>query len=47
MGDISPQRLGLDGSEKWASNGIAVCDDPGIQLYPEIVPDGLGEAIVI
>jgi hypothetical protein len=43
--DIYAQRVGPSGGLGWASNGVAVCVDPGYQNNVRLVPDGSGGAI--
>jgi hypothetical protein len=45
-GDIYAQRVSATGSLLWDVYGVALCDAPGSQDYPEIVSDGAGGAIV-
>ena len=41
------QRVNSNGVIQWAVNGYAVCTADGNQLYPELVSDGSGGAIII
>ena len=45
-GDIYAQRLNTDGNNKWAVNGIAVCNDAANQNSSSIVDAGNGSAII-
>ena len=45
--DIYAQRLDAAGNPLWSADGVALCSAPGGQLYPEIVTDGSGGAIVL
>jgi len=45
--DIFAQRLDSSGSRLWTVNGVAMCSLANIQYYPDIVSDGMGEAIVV
>ena len=44
--DIYAQKDSSDGSVMWAADGVALCTATGNQLYPTIVSDGAGGAIV-
>jgi hypothetical protein len=44
--DIYAQRMSSTGSRLWGAYGIGLCTVPNDQLYPEIVADGVGGAIV-
>lgn len=44
--DIYAQRLGIDGSVFWTSNGVALCTATNLQQFPVLVDDGTGGAIV-
>jgi len=44
--DIYAQRVSASGAVLWGSDGIAVCAATGPQMYPAIVSDGSGGAIV-
>jgi len=44
--DIYAQELTGGGTVLWAANGAPVCLAPNNQVHPDIVPDGLGGAIV-
>jgi predicted lipoprotein with Yx(FWY)xxD motif len=46
VGDIYAQRVSADGVVRWTANGVAVCAAPLSQLFPAIVSDGVGGAIV-
>jgi hypothetical protein len=45
--DIYAQRIAADGSILWAPVGIPVCAATGEQVFPKIVPDGQGGAIIV
>lgn len=45
--DIFAQRIIASGAPLWTANGVSVCNQPGAhQLYPNIVTDGSGGAII-
>ena len=44
--DIYVQRVNASGIPQWTANGVALCTAAGDQLYPTIVSDGAGGAIV-
>ena len=44
--DIYTQRISTTGSVPWAADGVALCTIAGSQLWPTIVADGAGGAIV-
>lgn len=44
--DIYAQRINESGVVKWTSNGIAIAAMPGDQRHPQLIPDGLGGAII-
>jgi len=44
--DIYAQRINSSGVVQWAANGIAICTAAGNQIYPMIVSDGSGGAII-
>ncbi len=44
--DIYAQRVDAFGTPLWTSGGVAVCTVGGYQLYPRLVSDGAGGAIV-
>ena len=44
--DIYAQKVSSDGTVLWAADGVALCTATGNQLYPTIVSDGAGGAIV-
>ncbi|MHA1275314.1 MAG: hypothetical protein ACTSQS_18065, partial [Promethearchaeota archaeon] len=44
--DIYAQRINSAGVIQWALNGTSICTTTGHQLYPQIVSDGLGGAII-
>ena len=45
--DIYLQKLGTDGTRHWTASGMAAVTAADHQLYPVIVPDGAGGAIVV
>ncbi len=47
-GDIYAQRVTAEGAiaAGWPADGVAVCDDPGEQYGPAMLPDGAGGAFV-
>ena len=44
--NIYAQRVDANGGILWGSEGTAVCDYAGARLYPQIVSDGAGGAII-
>ncbi|MGA2622716.1 MAG: T9SS type A sorting domain-containing protein [Bacteroidota bacterium] len=44
--DIYAQRVNASGSVQWAANGAAICTVTNDQVYPAIVSDGSGGAIM-
>ncbi len=44
--DIYAQRINASGGEQWITNGVALCVAAGEQLFPAIVSDGTGGAII-
>jgi predicted lipoprotein with Yx(FWY)xxD motif len=44
--DIYAQRLGIDGTVFWISNGVALCTATNLQQFPVLVEDGSSGAIV-
>jgi hypothetical protein len=44
--DIYAQRVSASGAVQWGSDGIAICAATTAQMYPAIVSDGSGGAIV-
>jgi hypothetical protein len=44
--DILAQRVDLSGATMWAEDGVPVCDAPGPQDQPVVVPDGNAGALV-
>ncbi|HEY6191242.1 MAG TPA: T9SS type A sorting domain-containing protein [Bacteroidota bacterium] len=44
--DIYAQRLNAAGQPLWSTNGEPVCVQPGDQVEPRLVPDGLNGAII-
>lgn len=45
-GDIYAQRVNDTGIPQWTANGIPICATSGDQLYPQLVTDGTGGAIM-
>jgi hypothetical protein len=44
--DIYAQRLDSSGTALWAANGVAVCTANDDQIFPELISDGAGGAII-
>jgi hypothetical protein len=44
--DIYAQRVSAAGAPQWTADGAALCTVDGLQIYPTIVSDGAGGAIV-
>jgi hypothetical protein len=44
--DIYTQRINSSGVSQWAANGIPICTAAGNQIFPMIVSDGSGGAII-
>lgn len=44
---VRAQRVLADGTTMWPADGVELGEEPGRQYYPEIVPDGIGGAIVV
>ncbi len=44
--DIYAQRVNSEGSTLWTLNGVAVCTAIGDQIFPDILSDGEGGAII-
>jgi hypothetical protein len=44
--DIYAQRVSATGARQWTADGVALCTVGGLQIYPTIVSDGAGGAIV-
>jgi hypothetical protein len=44
--DIYAQRINSAGVVQWTANGVAICTASGSQIYPTIVGDGSGGAII-
>ncbi len=44
--DVYAQRVDAFGTPLWTAGGIAVCEADGYQLYPQLVSDGAGGAII-
>jgi len=45
-GDIYAQLVNVSGTPQWTANGVAICTASGSQLYPQIISDGSGGAII-
>jgi hypothetical protein len=45
-GDIFAQRINSAGAVQWIVNGVGVCRDPSGQVFPQLVKDGSGGAII-
>ena len=45
--DLYAQRVNSAGSLRWAADGILICSVESIKVFPEIVSDGAGGAIVL
>ena len=45
--DVYVQRIDAGGNPLWPAGGIAVCAAAEFQIFPEIVPDGSGGAIIV
>ncbi len=45
--DIYAQRLDGTGIRQWTAGGVPICTAAGYQWYPQIVPDGVGGAVVV
>lgn len=43
--DVFAQRLNAAGAPQWTANGVTVCDETGLQLFPAVVSDGAGGVI--
>jgi len=44
--DIYAQRIDGTGAVRWTANGVAVCLASYTQILPQVIPDGIGGAIV-
>jgi hypothetical protein len=44
--DIYAQRVSAAGAVQWTADGIAVCSAVQSQMYPQIISDGLGGAVI-
>ncbi len=44
--DIYAQRVNSTGSVKWTSNGVAICTSEMREIFPQIISDGSGGAII-
>jgi len=45
--DIYAQRVNTSGTALWTTDGVALCTATGDQVYPTIISDGAGGAIVV
>jgi len=45
--DIYAQKINLAGTVQWTSNGVGIVTSANDQVNPNVVPDGLGGAIVV
>lgn len=45
--DIYAQRIDSNGNALWAENGVPVCTLSGSDSRPQVVPDGVGGAIIV
>jgi hypothetical protein len=45
--DIYAQRLNASGVPQWTANGVTLCSAVGDQVYPDVIPDGSGGAIIV
>ncbi len=46
LSDIYAQRVNASGAVQWTANGVVICTVTGNQLYPTIVSDSSGGAII-
>ncbi len=46
FGNIYAQRINAAGSSQWIANGVAVCSTTASRIYPRIVSDGSGGAVI-
>jgi len=46
IGDIYAQRINSSGEVLWTADGVAICTAAGTQVWPTIVSDGEGGAII-
>jgi len=44
--DIFAQRIDATGHRLWGESGVTICAAAGDQIYPKLVPDGLGGATI-
>jgi hypothetical protein len=44
--DIFAQRINAGGTVQWSDNGIAICAEADNQVYPNIIDNGAGDAII-
>jgi len=45
--DVYAQRVAADGTERWATGGLAVCAMSGEQRYPVLASDGVGGLLTV
>jgi hypothetical protein len=45
--DIYAQRLNALGVIQWNRDGLLICDAPNNQIYPQLIGDGMGGAIIV
>ena len=45
--DIFAQRVNAEGEMQWAANGVQVCNLPSEQIWPVVVSDASGGAIIV
>lgn len=45
--DVFAQRLDGNGATQWVNNGLALCNAPGVQIYPTFSADGDGGMICV
>jgi hypothetical protein len=44
--DIFAQRIDENGTMKWKISGVVICKQTNHQLFPKIISDGSGGAII-
>jgi len=44
--DIYAQRVNASGVAQWTTDGVAICTSTGYQIFPAIISDGAGGAII-
>lgn len=45
--DVYAQRISADGVVQWTADGVALCTATDMQIFPTIVSDGAGGAIIV